>query len=649
MKKIFTLLAGVTMALSATAVENSDYAWVVTPAPETSVTELSNIVISYASTDYYDVTVEQSFVEVYKDDEPFSEVTITNDTDSDPRTINIALKTPATEPGVYTLAIMQRGVTFFLDDSYENYTENTETILFNYTIEDQGNTGNFSYTVTPASGTDVESLSTIRFDFTGCAEALIDIDHRSDITVTRDGNPYETTFSIENVGEEMYSTLTLNTPATETGTYVVTIPESAMGYFNDDYDFFPVSATLTYTIGGGGVSGFSYTVNPASGSELETLSTIRFDFTGCAEALIDIDHRSEITVTRDGNPYETTFSIENVGEEMYSTLTLNTPATEPGTYVVTIPESVMGYFNDDYDFFPVSATLTYTVVASAQPVVYDLMPISTKPADGAEIDLQNDPFNVLFLNVNTGVNAAADATVTIKNTDYPDSYDVTVPLKFSFDGRLWASFDEPSYNGTYTITVPKGSYGDADWQKNPETGHSNPELVITVTVTDGREISTVEYTLQPNSYTPDAITTPADLTNITLVFNEDVQLVSHTNNAILFFTNDFNGYYEGASFEATEQAGTFTVQFPEPTDMGDYTLEVLEKTFGDAEFYESDGVSGKTNPKLTINWSLAGVDAIDFENGEAIYFDLNGNRVSNPAKGQIIIKVQKNGNSKIRF
>lgn len=48
---------------------------------------------------------------------------------------------------------------------------------------------------------------------------------------------------------------------------------------------------------------------------------------------------------------------------------------------------------------------------------------------------------------------------------------------------------------------------------------------------------------------------------------------------------------------------------------------------------------------------MAGVETVIFgsDNAEIRYFDLSGRQISNPASGQIVIKVDSNGATKVRF
>ena len=63
----------------------------------------------------------------------------------------------------------------------------------------------------------------------------------------------------------------------------------------------------------------------------------------------------------------------------------------------------------------------------------------------------------------------------------------TINGMVSGKSTFYASFDQPVYNGEYTITLSKSAIGDDLWRADHTMGHSNDEVVLRFNIVDGKE------------------------------------------------------------------------------------------------------------------------------------------------------------------
>ena len=91
-------------------------------------------------------------------------------------------------------------------------------------------------------------------------------------------------------------------------------------------------------------------------------------------------------------------------------------------------------------------------------------------------------------NVKLGGGTADHITLKEVNGDFESSGRLTVlngmePGKSTF----YVGFDQPVYNGQYTVTLSKGSIGDDRWRMDHTMGHTNDEIVLTFNIIDGED------------------------------------------------------------------------------------------------------------------------------------------------------------------
>ena len=152
--------------------------------------------------------------------------------------------------------------------------------------------------------------------------------------------------------------------------------------------------------------------------------------------------------------------------------------------------------------------------------------------------------------------------------------------------------DTLKVNGTYTLTIPAGTFGDADFAANPAIGHCNPELTRTYTVK-----APVVKDLEPSDITPDNGAEVPALKTITLTFDETPYLVGKT--ATLT-----KGEESLTAAIAAGEGNTFEITLDDTLKVnGTYTLTIPAGTFGDADF-AADPTTGHCNPELVYTYTI---------------------------------------------
>lgn len=268
-----------------------------------------------------------------------------------------------------------------------------------------------------------------------------------------------------------------------------------------------------------------------------------------------------------------------------------------------------------------SAQMTRTTDASVSPlvsevengVVYDLDIISTNPAKGA-LDLTYVTWDVMRITVKYEYNYRPDAMVRLENAK--GTYEREVKLEdssFTADTRTFKMIypPEPSQNGTYTLTIPQGTFGDAAWLENPETGHSNPEIKVVWRVY-GASGTTAEYDLEVSSTSPadnGTIDIKDNPFEITVTAPGELNYVPYITADLVNPESDYVGKVSFVSPETVDGSTTFkTVVTPPVTRNGVYTLTIPEGMFGDLP-YAADCSEGHGNKAYTMSFEVTGGEA----------------------------------------
>ena len=270
-------------------------------------------------------------------------------------------------------------------------------------------------------------------------------------------------------------------------------------------------------------------VTPADGAEVTELAefTLLFDekpvLVGDSATLMKADNSA--------------FFPAGIVSSSDSTLTISltdTVVTEPGDYLLTIPEGAFGneiYF-DDQTTGRYNPELVYTYTIK-EPVVQDFKPATTSPADNSEVEALK---TITLIFTEKPALAAEAQTITLAGNDTL----LTATLSAGEGNTLEITLaDTLKAAGEYTLTIPEGTFGDADFADDPTVGHCNPELVYTFTITEPEPAEPDE---PENPDDPSAVTeTQQDAEHIT-VYNLQGVLILETNDAAALKTLQ-NGAY----------------------------------------------------------------------------------------------------------
>jgi len=496
------------------------------------------------------------------------------------------------------------------------------------------NAETFEYTLDPASGSTVETLKTVTLSVTSPGIAL-DIYEPEKFKVLKDGAEFCGLTSTE-VSYSVKFALSLEKEATEPGTYELVLPAGSFDVMPEDAAPFKNSEIrATYTVTGGtvGVPEFEYTLNPASGSTVESLETIAIS---CDpdKAAIEVKDASGIKVLKDGEDFCGVTSEETKNSEVY-TFTLATKATEAGTYELVIPAGAIDELvnNGDEIISNKEIRATYTIEAPKTPVVYDLEIVKCKPAEG-EVDMDMIQFESIIVTVkDTGLGADPEATATLAAED--GSYTYTGQFKFSWGVQFIMFVTEaPKYNGKYTFTIPQGSFGDAEWMADHSTGHSNPEIVVDYTFTGLKDpASPVAFDIVPESYLPATDATVNDLATVTVNFSKYYNAFSEKAVAHLSCTE---AHYEATATPSRTYGDSFSYTFdPAPTEAGNYLFVIEEGAFGDNDYAE-DNTLGHASAAISVVYEFvpegSGINAIFSEDNDSMIYSIDGKVIGKSVK-----------------
>lgn len=261
------------------------------------------------------------------------------------------------------------------------------------------------------------------------------------------------------------------------------------------------------------------------------------------------------------------------------------------------------------------------VLASAHAfaVVNDITLRNIAPKAG-DLDIQMRSLEVVMLNFSTDVNVRENTLAYLTTPDGQELTSVMERNQYMKNTVLLNFPDITYYNGDYTLTIKRWSVGDDEWLADYEQGHSNAEIKVVWTVSNGLTAG-VDYDLQPVSVLPannTSFTYPAQplvAVQVTMpsgaVKNPEIEAtlscVEARYNSTLTFVAEDRG--KNIVYTATVS--------PPPSYKGDYMLSIPAGMFGD-EQYISEG-TGHASPDITMMYSVTPSD--EGSTGDEEYVD----------------------------
>lgn len=576
-------------------------------------------------------------VKVTKDGADFCKVDIAEVSSTE---FTITLRETATENGVYKLTIPEAAF-FELNDNYDDVPK-TE---FTYTVDSSVLPLRASFTADPAAGDLTTPLTTITLTSDTPDYPAMDITSSSSIKVLYEGDEF---CGVRATAQGAKAVLTLQETMTDSGTYTVVIPAGSWTVYDasqeDNYRELEGGAVeLVYNVDLGGPR---YNLSAPEG-RVTPVGVVRDEND---DTIWNLDGGSvaEIKVKFDGELYPVAGSTVNVynkrsGYNVDAAVTADQPkkavignkyttefhfALDPalvtnGTYTLTIPKGILGtkdYVDSDKTEGEANKAMTFVLKFNGgepepEPQVkYDLKVNRTRfPAEGFA-DMADFTWSVINILVDAGLRPAEGAIANVSNSD--GSYNITNDLRYMMEMGNTATLGMtcepvPTKNGTYVLTIPAGSFGDAEWIADPDFGHTNPEIKIYYRVvgadnSENAPMPKYEIELGSNPANEGTVDIKDNPFTLTLTAPGELGFYPNTSATLVCKDAEYSGTATIVSAEVVDGNTVFTTQLSEPVLVnGDYTLKVPEGIIGDAD-YVQNFVTGKGNIAYTATFTVTG-------------------------------------------
>ncbi len=454
----------------------------------------------------------------------------------------------------------------------------------------------------------------------------LQIGSSADAKVTITGPEYSRTASLQpnmNMPSSTVFRATFTNPI-YSGTYTLTIPQGVVGdeEWIKDHRYGHANAEVVYefqVIHGLSSEDATVTISPLPG----TFDMLPNEFVLTIDGPVSIEKNitggNPLLIT---SPKGTTQQVS--GTISGKTVTCKVPGTfaldEPGDYKVTFREGSITYiWEDDSKSTSKGAEYVYNVIGNEEEgpeepkeVAYDITMNKTIP-NLRPLDLEMYGIETLQIYFDRGglqIASGADAFVTISGPNYYGSAVLVPNMNMPAATVFKAIFNDPKYDGTYTLTIPRGIIGDETWIKDRSMGHANAEVVYEFTVTGGEDPSTItrDLTFNPR-VTPSSGSKVADLSKISLQFNSepywDPEAEIQVNYRADLSESGSDSKFGKASIAKGEGNSLVLSIVPTPRSNGQYSLILPEGVIWN-EDHENDEDGGALNCEMVFSWYLSG-------------------------------------------
>lgn len=434
---------------------------------------------------------------------------------------------------------------------------------------------------------------------------------------------YDTFEPVEEGQEGTVLLLSVFTPWVETGSKAITIeiPEGLVILGGDAYN---AAATFNYTLV---AVNENITTTPRRGSQVFELSTIEMTWAGfgleknpdCTEGVVYGASNEWGELSGSATPVrDVKFNADGS-----ITIDLGTTYDVAGNVVIAIPE---GYFLLATDGGKIASP-------EAINLMYTVANYRTVPSNYESVMGELSTFAVLGKESISFTGDVANVTVSLWGD--PVNATVTAANQTTIDGSPAIEFvlSEPITDpDMYTITIAAGSL-------TIDGVAYNEDIVWVVSVVEGAVADPEDGSLLMKLSRVNVAWGSSALTlgngEVTLAYGGKVENVT---DCVSIEQYDVDmGWEIGTAYR-------LAINFNPAYGDGEYTLTIP------AGFVYIDQY-GMYNEEVVLHYTVnyaAGVDGIvATEDGEATYFNLQGVRVQNPEKGQILIRVQNGKSTKI--
>lgn len=620
----------------------ADYPFTVSPEPGSTLEELSSFTIALKPDNGYTwIDIDSYEVYILNAETGYPEENVTVSVVQDPSdmtsyTITVVNEdgepAPLTLGGDYQLFITWQALTCG-DDAGDLFYINESSLRFDYTVSSPiKNPEGVPFVITEPQSSTVESVyyASLELDGESGFTSFI-VENEAGVYFTKDGEMYTTTSCIPSARE-----LQINPDdyITTSGNYALVVKAGALSWTNGT-EVISNTEDLVYefTVVATEAKPLPFYLTPEQNSTIDELSEVTVSLIpDLGYDYIDISTYDAYVLDEDYEPIGYLSAYQDPADITSYTLTFmdldENPCVfnEPGAYTLAFEDWSIECSNDDYDPFYINEEplfFTYYVTGSAEkePVVYDVEPKAYSPDNGAEIDYESRDLATIIIYVEEGIEPAESAVAYLILTDDPEVFEEAPIKKNKMPGQLIIDFAPAEYSGEYEVYIPEGSFGDAAWLADAQTGHTNPEISLSYTLINAKSLSNVEYSLACN------VEPSADYKTFTVSFkNREVQMVE---NASATLSSTEARYSKYAEFKDLGN-GVFTVEFDEaPAEPALYVFTIEEGMFGDSEFIESDEKEGFANARVDISYDIktVGIDTISDENAPEGVYNLMGVKV----------------------
>ena len=306
-------------------------------------------------------------------------------------------------------------------------------------------------------------------------------------------------------------------------------------------------------------------------------------------------------------------------------INLENAITTPGEYTVVLEDST---FNMGEGYTVTTneekVEMKYNVVAAPQPV----LSATPNPANESKVE----SINVITLTFDEEVYADEVDIDILNRTDYTVYHAV---LQINPKNRTYGEIrvdNEITAEGTYTIVIPEGSFGDKTWFDNDmQTGRTNENIILYYTIGG----------TTPGGGTSDWKTDPADGSTVTSI--KTIHVWNLTVTEMGGGSGKVTVKRDGVELEKIADASWGTdwneliiTTSKEYTEDGVYTFEVPEGFFLDG--------SGNALPAVTFTYYIgagSGISNITVDSENAAVYTIDGVKTNINRNGLYIINGKK--------
>ena len=412
-----------------------------------------------------------------------------------------------TEAGTYEVYIPTYSISGY-DEDYNYYDLEDDLSIF-YTISAAPAEGlDFIYTLDPEEG-EVESLENVQFTFGSLS--MVDVAYGA-VQVTLDGEPLAADAFATDLRDALPNVLnvTFVTPLETPGKVEIVIPADKLTGkdFNEIEETNKEAIKVAYTI-----------VAPAEpvAYDIEFTKGMPQFKNGDSEGIIDINDVQLEVITfnapidnlgvkadgatikfesADGSYSSETslkFSMQSAGGifgvfTQFKALFPELPKAN-GTYYITVPQGSFGdqawLADPETGHSNPELKLEYTFVGfpEVSNTVYDVEPTAVNPENEATVE----ELVSVTLTFAEGIEMTEDCDIVLESVENRYSQ---IPTVTPGEGNTYVlTFSEiPSLEGTYSLIIAAGSFGDAEYVADNKEGHANDDLFFSWTLSNGNGV-----------------------------------------------------------------------------------------------------------------------------------------------------------------